>query len=140
MPSEPNSDDSYYRRVSEYKCHILECARFLYGLLEKHGDQSFGDASSFDAYGQAGNFESGSARECVDVMAREGRSLLAMQPATPSAEEYHKDVIHFAACAVFASHLFDKGLRGDVSITSLCFKCLEELRCLGELVQDTRRP
>ena len=140
MPSEPNSDDSYYGRVSEYKCHILECARFLYGLLEKHGYESFGDASSFDVSGKGGNFERGSARECAGVMAREGRSLLALQPATPSTEKYHKHVIKYAACAIFASHLFEKGLGGDDSITSLCFKCIEELRCLGELPQDPRDP
>ncbi len=140
MPRISLEDDSYYGKVSKHKCLIQECACLLYGLLEKHGDQSFGDASSFDVCGKGGNFERGSARECAGVMAREGRSLLALQPATPSAEEYHKDVIHFAASAVFASHLFDKGLRGDVSITSLCSKCLEELSCLGELLQDPRDP
>ena len=134
------SDDSYYDGVSQRKCHILGCARFLYGLLDKHGDLSFGDSSSFDASGRGGNFEKCSARECVGVMAREGHGLLALQSATPSAEEYRKRVNEFAACAVFASHLFEKGLGGDVSITSLCFKCIEELRCLGEHLQDPRNP
>ena len=127
-------DDSYYDGVSQRKCNILGCARVLYRLLEIHCDLSFGDASSFNAS------DKGSASECIGVIARESYGLLALQPATPSGGEYHKHVIKFAACAIFASHLFEKGMGGDVSITSLCFKCIEELRCLGEHLQDPRSP
>lgn len=138
MPSVQLSDDSYYNAASQHKSLILGCARFLYGLLGKHDGLSFGDASSFDASGRGGNFERGSARECVGVMARECHGLLALQPATLAAKQYLEHVVKYAACAILASHLIEKGLAGDVSVTSLCFKCLEELRCLGEHLQDPR--
>jgi hypothetical protein len=140
MPSVQPSNDHYYDKVSKHKCLIQSSDRFLYGLLDNHGELTFGVACSFESGSTGGNFEQGSAEECVGVLARECHKLLALKPTTSSTKEYHKHVIEFAACAIFASHLFVKGLRGDVSITSLCFKCLEELRSLGKHLQDPRLP